>query len=267
MAGQLDLKHVGIFTRDDPADGDYRLDVIRRLFSRAHIEVTMLPGRAPDIPLDLVIAMGGDGTVLRALSTWPGVPVLAVNYGHLGFLTASDRNELDRVLVRLLSDDYFIEERLTLEVGHRGSAYRCVNEVVVKGTTHMIQVTLRVNGQEVSRPRGDGIIVGTPTGSTAYLLSTGAPLVMPNVDCINVKPLNEYSFSSRSIILPGSARIDVEVGTELRGGEVLLVCDGNHVVRVTPGDAIHVERSPVPARLVFFETDYFFRNLKSRLRW
>lgn len=267
MPGMIDLKHVGVFTRDDPDDGEYRLDVIRRLFHRAHIELTMLPTEGPIAPLDLVIALGGDGTVLRALSAWPGVPVLAVNFGHLGFLTASDRDELDTVLVRLLSDDYFLEERLTLEVQHRGASYRCVNEVVIKGTTHMIQATIRVNGQEVSRPRGDGVIVGTPTGSTAYLLSTGAPLIMPTMDCINVKPLNEYSFSSRSIILPGSARIDVEIAPELRGGDILLVADGGHVVKVTPGDAVHVERSPVPARLVFFEPDYFFRNLKSRLRW
>ncbi len=266
MAGLLELKHVGIFTRDNASDDDYRLDVIQRLFSRARIEVTRLPAEGIG-PLDLIIALGGDGTVLRALSTWPGVPVLAVNFGHLGFLTASDRSELDSVLVRLLGDDYFLEERLTLEVTHRGAAYRCVNEVVVKGTTHMIQIGIQVNGQPVSNPRGDGVIVGTPTGSTAYLLSTGAPLIMPNVDCINVKPLNEYSFSSRSMILPGSARVDLQVADEIRGGEILLVCDGNHVVRVTPGDAIRVERSTVPARLVFFEQDYFFRNLKSRLHW
>ena len=90
---------------------------------------------------------------------------------------------------------------------------------------------------------------------------------MPNVDCINVKPLNEYSFSSRSIILPGSARVELEIGTELRGGEILLVADGGTVVHVQPGDHIWVERSSVPARLVFFERDYFFRNLKSRLHW
>lgn len=267
MAAMIELKHVGIFTRDDEeSDDEYRLDVIQRLFSRARIEVTRLPAEGV-APLDLIIALGGDGTVLRALSAWPGVPVLAVNFGNLGFLTASDRSELDTVLVRLLGDDYFLEERLTLEVRHRGAAYRCVNEMVVKGTTHMIQIAIRVNGQAVSNPRGDGVIVGTPTGSTAYLLSTGAPLIMPNVDCINVKPLNEYSFSSRSMILPGSAQVDLDIAETVRGGEILLVCDGNHVVRVTPGDTIHVERSSVPARLVFFEQDYFFRNLKSRLRW
>lgn len=267
MAGLIDLKHVGLFTRDDLKDDDYGLETLRRLFARANIRLTVLSLDEPNPAVDLVIALGGDGTVLRALTTWPGTPVLAVNFGHLGFLTASNRDEFDRVLVRLLSDDYQLEERLTLEVRHRDVAYRCVNEVVVKGTTHMIQAYIRINGQAVSSPRGDGVIVGTPTGSTAYLLSTGAPLIMPNVDCINVKPLNEYSFSSRSMILPGSSRVEIEIGPELRGGEILLVADGGRVVPVSPGDRIFVQRSDVPARLVFFEPDYFFRNLKSRLHW
>ena len=265
----LKLKRVGVFRRD--AHGDYPLDSLRKVFSRASIEVVLLPENDEGLPLDLIVALGGDGTVLRALNAWPGVPVLAVNFGHLGFLTASDRSELDRVLVRLLADDFFVEERLTLAVVHRERTFRCVNEVVVKGTTHMVTIDLAVDGRAVTSPRGDGVIVGTPTGSTAYLLSTGAPLMVPSVDAIIVKPLNEYSFSSRSIILPGSAVVDLHVVPTDRPagqtGETLLVADGNEVVQVSPGDDIRVHRHPVPARLVFFERDSFFRNLKSRLRW
>ena len=264
----LQLQRVGVFRRD--SHGDYPLDSLRKVFGRANIDVVMLPEESGSGALDLIVALGGDGTVLRALNAWPGVPVLAVNYGHLGFLTASDRSELDRVLVRLLADDYFVEERLTLAVVHRGVTHRCVNEVVVKGTTRMITIDLAVDGRAVTSPRGDGIIVGTPTGSTAYLLSTGAPLMVPSVDAIIVKPLNEYSFSSRSIILPSAARIDLRLVPSERdpaSGEALLVADGGDVVQVAPGDEVRVERHPIPARLVFFERDSFFRNLKSRLHW
>lgn len=261
----LDLRRIGIFTRD--AVQDYRLNGMRRLFNRAHIEVVELDhGPAPE-PLDLVMALGGDGTVLRALAAHPGVPVLAVNFGTLGFLTASDREDLDKVIVRLLSDDYFIEERLTLEVVHQGRSLRCINEVVVKCMTHMIQVAVSVGGAATHSPRGDGVIVGTPTGSTAYLLSTGAPVVTPEVDCIILKPLNEYSLSSRSLILPGSAELTLRVETERRQQEVLLVIDGKRQGEVAHGDVIEVRRSSVPARLVYFDRDYFFRNLRSRLNW
>ena len=259
----LDLRRIGLFTRD--RDQDYRLDSMRKLFTRANIEfITDMAQAEPGF--DLIIALGGDGTVLRALTAHPGTPVLAVNFGSVGFLTQSDRSELDSVLVRLLSDNYSIEERLALELSCAGETWRCINEVTIKGVTKMTSTAIRVNGRHIHSPRGDGVIVGTPTGTTAYLLSTGAPLITPDVDCIVVKPLNEYSFSSRSIILPGSAKVELELEPE-RETDVRLIVDGRERKRLKPGDKVHVQRHGVPARLVCFESDYFFRNLKQRLRW
>ncbi len=263
LRAMLDLKRIGLFTRD--AEQDYRVESMTRLFARAGIELVHNAVR-PDPELDLVMSLGGDGTVLRALRTHPGVPVLAVNFGNVGFLTQCDREDLDRVLVRLLADDYHVEERLTLQVEHDDVTSACINEVVIKGATHMVSVRISVNGRVVHTPRGDGVIVGTPTGSSAYLLSTGAPLVTPDVDCIVLKPLNEYSFSSRSIILPGSAEVqlDIEAGRE---DDVGLIIDGGNRIRVDAGDRVVVRRAAMPARLVYFESDYFFRNLRERLRW
>ncbi len=259
------LERIGLFTRDQTQD--YPFETIERLFSRTNIHVYRLPGETPTEPLDLVIALGGDGTVLRALNAFPGVPVLAVNFGHLGFLTACDRSELDSGLVRLLAEDYHVEDRLTLEVRHGDRAYRCVNEVVVKGTSHMITTNIRVNDQHVSRSRGDGVIVGTPTGSTAYLLATGGPILMPVVNGIILKPLNEYSFTSRSVLMPSDARVSLEIASDERSDDILLVADGGAPVRLESGARIEITRSNVPARLVFFEDDSFFRNLRSRLNW
>lgn len=263
LPAMLDLKRIGLFTRD--AEQDYRVESMSRLFARAGIELVPDAVRG-DPDLDLVMSLGGDGTVLRALRTHPGVPVLAVNFGTVGFLTQCDRDDLDRVLVRLLADDYHVEERLTLQIEHDGVTSRCINELVIKGGTSMVSVRISINGRVVHTPRGDGVIVGTPTGSTAYLLSTGAPVVTPDVDCIILKPLNEYSFSSRTIILPGSAevRLDIEEG---RKDDVGLVIDGGNRIPVDPGDTVLVRRAELPARLVYFEADYFFRNLKERLRW
>lgn len=261
------LKRIGVFTRNGDGDVDYRLGSMSRLFARAGIETVLLADVLEPGPLDLIIALGGDGTVLRALATYPGIPVLAVNFGSLGFLTASDRNDLDQVLVRLLSDDDLVEERLTLEVLFNNHAHRCVNELVIKGPTQMIDVAITINGQRIHTARGDGVIVGTPTGSTGYLLSTGAPIVSPDMDCIILKPLNEYSFSSRSIMLPGSARVQLQILEQTRARDIIMVIDGGPAEAVEPGDVFEIRRSDVPARLVYFEQDYFFRNLKSRLRW
>ncbi len=260
----IDLRRIALFTRDQ--EQDYRLGSLSKLFRRANIEVVTEGADAPAGSVDLVIALGGDGTVIRALQAHPGTPVLAVNFGTVGFLTQSDREHLDKTLVRLLSDDYFIEERLTLEVVYRGQTWRCINEVVVKGSTSMIEIHCVINGRRIHSPRGDGVIVGTPTGTTAYLLSTGAPIVTPEVDCLILKPLNEYSFSSRSIILSGSAQIRLTV-EEGRERNIFMSVDGGEPVAITPGEPIDVQRSSVSARLVCFEPDYFFRNLKERLRW
>ncbi len=260
----LDLRRIGLFTRD--TEQDYRLGSLAKLFRRTGIELIEDASTVEVDSLDLVIALGGDGTVLRALGAHPGTPVLAINYGQVGFLTQANREHLDNLLVRLLSDDYQIEERLTLSVSHRGRTYRAINEMVVKGVSHMVEVAININGRKVHQPRGDGLIVGTPTGSTGYLLSTGAPIVVPDVDCILVKPLNEYSFSQRSIIVPGSARIEVTV-LPGREPDIGLVVDGGERIPVAPGDIVEIGRSPVPARLVYFDDDYFFRNLRERLRW
>ena len=260
----LELKRIGIFARDE--DQDYRVAAMTKLFSRAGIELA--PNAREEEPgsLDLVIAMGGDGTVLRALVAHPDTPVLAVNFGTVGFLTQTDREHLDKVLVRLLSDDYFIEERLAIQVEHGDQTFRAINEVVLKGINHMVEVGISVNGRLVHTSRGDGLIVGTPTGSTAYLLSTGAPLVVPDVDCIIVNPLNEYSMSSRTVIMSGSAEIEVSV-RQARVNDLGMVVDGGPRMPVNVGDVIRVTRSAVPARLVCLDTDYFFRNLRERLRW
>ncbi len=260
--GMLDLKRIGLFVRD--AEQEYRADAMSRLFSRAGIE--LVSAVAGDESLDLVMSLGGDGTVLRALGSHPGVPVMAVNFGNVGFLTQCDRDDLERVLVRLLSDDYHVEERLTLQIEHRGHTSHCINEIVIKGASAMVAVGISVNGRLVHTPRGDGVIVGTPTGSTAYLLSTGAPIVTPDVDCIVLQPLNEYSFSSRCIILPGSAEVELEI-EHGREGDIGIAIDGGDRLMVGTGDTVRVRRAEVPARLVYFEQDYFFRNLKERLRW
>jgi len=258
------LRRIGVFSRD--IEQDYGVAQLEKLFRRANIDfVADTEGSSPGA-LDMVLAMGGDGTVLRAMKAHPGTPVLAINYGNVGFLTQGDREHMDKVLVRLLSDDFKVEERLTLSVSHRGETYRCINEVVLKASTRMIKVEVLVNGRTIHTPRADGVIVGTPTGSTAYLLSTGAPIVVPDVDCIMLAPLNEYRFSSRTIIVPGCTKLELKLDPD-REKDVGLSIDGGERLEVEKDEVIAIERSEIPARLVYFEGDYFFRNLRERLGW
>ena len=222
--------------------------------------------------VDAVIAMGGDGTVLKALSAYPLCPTLAINFGRIGFLTQGDRDDLEPMVKRVLNGEYFIEHRLAIEVSLNSkdgaiiTSKRCINEVVFKGIAHMNELTLSIDGDSVHTLRGDGIIIGTPTGSTAYLMSTGAPLVTPGVSCIIASPLNEYRFSSRPMILPGEAHLIVNVD-HARPQDLMVIIDGEKPIPLEQGSQVRIQRSSHPTLLMAFEPQFFFRNLRERLNW
>jgi len=277
MATRPPLKHinrVALVTRD--ALKGYPEEELKRRFSKrgaqvvsraesaSLCDVSELPDQGP--PPDVVIALGGDGTVLKALVAYPKSPTLAVNFGRVGFLTQCDREGLLSSVDRLLNGDYWIEERLALEVKWGQRRARCINELVIKGVAHMCELSLSVDGHEVKRMRGDGLIIGTPTGSTAYLMSTGAPLVTPGVSCLIANPLNEYNFSSRPIILPGDAHVEVRVEV-CRAQDVVAVIDGGQRHPLQEGDRFTLRRAEDPTLLVNFDHQSFFKNLRERMRW
>ncbi len=268
----LTLRRVGLVVRD--AAQQYPAAQLTDLFQRHGATLVSLGAGAdldsngePDRQFDLILAMGGDGTVLRALCAYPGIPALGINYGSLGFLTAGEQSEIERLVERLFRREYFVEERLVLQTCFNDATYLAINEMVVKSTTKMIAVDVFIDDQFVHTFRGDGVIVGTPTGSTSYLMSTGSSIVMPTVDCIVVNGINEHRFSSRSIVIDGASTVRLRINPASHDTAMFLAHDGRDKIDLKAGDEIHVRRSDYRIRLVFFEKDYFFRNLKSRLRW
>lgn len=246
---------------------DYPVDMLRTMFDRVGSRMHLLNHVLPDETLDLVIAMGGDGTVLKALEMHPDCPVLAINYGEVGFLTAGDRTELESVVTRVLDGEYMISERVLLHCEYPGGSSHVINEVVLRSNWRMFKVDVSVNGGRIRTIRGDGVIVGTPTGSTGYLLSTGGPIIMPDADCFVLDGINEYNFTSRAVVLPSSARIHLCLNDLLPDQEAHVYVDGLPVCSLMPGEVINMARSERRAQLIFFEKDYFFRNLSSRLSW
>lgn len=290
----INIERLGVYARDEKAlDAAQRL---RRFLDKTRIEARLLEVEGPgtvfstalapagelqphhlsgefpdasdkDWTPDVVVALGGDGTVLRTLCLFPTVPVLAVNFGTVGFLTAGDQDDLSHMIFRLLEGDYFIEERIILAATCRDCTHDIINEVVLKGTTKMISVQVLIDGTHVHTIRGDGVIVGTPTGSTSYLLSTGASIVVPTVDVMILSGINEYRFSSRSLVLPASSQIQLRVQENTRESDIYISYDGQERRTLEVGDEVLVTRSEKKARLIFFDRHAFFRNLKTRLDW
>ena len=223
---------------------------------------------------DLMIAVGGDGTLLGvAREIGPrATPILGISLGHLGFLTAVHPEDVDQVLSNALAGRCRIDERARLEVvvienGVETRRDLVLNDVVLtKGTAlaRMIDLHVRGDNQLVATYRSDGLIVATPTGSTAYNLSAGGPLLDPPLSAILLTPICPHTLSQRPLVLPDDNWIEVRL---LSREEVTLTLDGQVGVALSRGDRVRVARAEQPVRLVVGAEENHFETLRNKLGW
>lgn len=233
---------------------------------------------SPADGVDVLLSFGGDGTLLRSAhhAGTPGPPILGVNIGRLGFLTRADVGEMTDVLARLEAGAYGVEERTTLDVAVEGARVPGVpawalNDVVVdkSGTTSMIQIEATVDGVFLNTYWADGLVVATPTGSTAYALSVGGPIVVPSgaeTDVVVVAPIAPHTLTARPIVLPASSALVLRVAT--RDDAYAFAVDG--MSALIPGGAdvtIRIGRSAGAVRLVTLPGRDVFATLRDKLSW
>jgi NAD+ kinase len=282
------MRRVGLIARDDRRDAP---DVVRELcgWLRAQgcrvlvdestgrlagdgIEVA----RRPDWPrdVDLVVVLGGDGTLLAAarLVGGLGVPILGVNLGRLGFLTATTLQELYPMLVRVLAGEVTAEERMVLAAsvirdGDVRGEYLALNDVVVsKGTQgRLIELEVSADGQLMAAYRADGLIIATPTGSTAYNLSADGPILFPTMDALVLTPICSHALTDRPIVLPATIALEVRLAAE--GTEVALWLDGQLAPPLTGKDVVRICRADARIRLVRDPQKTYFQVLRTKLKW
>ena len=224
---------------------------------------------------DLAIVAGGDGTLLSVarVAAPAGVPILGVNFGGLGFLSELQPDELFHGLEDVLEGRFSLEERRTLRVRLRRGRKTIVSHVALNDAVlaksrqpRMITVELRMDGSSVATITGDGIIVATPTGSTAYNLSAGGPLLDPRMDALVVSPICPHTLAYRPIVVPSYVRLELRLRS-VRDEEALLTLDGQVVVPLRDLDVVHVELDASPARLVRVIGRGFFDVLHEKLGW
>lgn len=213
-------------------------------------------GRAASLAgVDLVVSVGGDGTLLRAalLASGEGVPVLGVNVGRLGFLSHIESDEVPAMLDAFLAGELVVEERLTLEAEAEGAPWSdrqwALNEIMVeKRARHrVISLAVHVGGEYVTTISGDGVIVATPTGSTAYSFAARGPIVHPRVECLILTPVSPHMVFDRPLVLPPDEEVRIEVQGEEPG---LLAPDGRGALELPVGCGVRIRRSDRPARLL-----------------
>ncbi|MCQ2334542.1 MAG: NAD kinase [Paludibacteraceae bacterium] len=222
--------------------------------------------------VDVALSMGGDGTVLTTASEIADkqIPILGINCGHLGFLAEGAKDNLDEILQQLIDGNYTIEERALLQVttvggGHVIHPY-ALNEVAVmkQELSSMIAVETRVDGELLHTYRADGLVVSTPTGSTAYNLSVGGPLVSPSLDAVILSPIATHSLNVRPFLLPDKVAIDLHIHS--RSGSYLISIDGRSQT-LNDDISLHIDCAPFRIKLVQLGERTFIQTLREKLMW
>jgi NAD+ kinase len=282
----MQVRSVGICLKEGQPQAEGTVGELVRWLRERGIEVRLDAEAAPSVgaegdsrealaaSVDLIVVLGGDGTLLavaRAAGTRE-VPILGINLGRLGFLTEINVDELFPALDKVLAGELNVVSRMRLDVAvRRGdeevSHYHALNDAVITKTalSRMVDIDAFADGVKVTTYHADGLIISTPTGSTAYSLSAGGPLLLPGIEAFVLTPICPHDLTQRPLVLPQSC--ELEVVADPRGGEVALTVDGQEGLRLLAGDRIKMSRSAHPVALVSSPFRNRYEILHQKLRW
>lgn len=268
----MKISHVVIVTKPHQPDVAKVASELAAWFEEKGIRASMDPASAASA--DLCVVVGGDGTLLAAarLMGERQVPMLAINYGGLGFLTEVTRDEMYPALEGVLAGKMVTHSRMMINVAvHRDgtpvASYQALNDAVIhKGTlARIIELETCVDGQYVSMFRSDGLILSTPTGSTAYNVSAGGPIVYPTMGAIILTPISSHTLTNRPLVLPAESRVEVTLRSV--PDDVYVTVDGQVGMKLAANDRVTVQRSQRLVQLIAPAGKDFFDVLRDKLKW
>ena len=263
----LHRKGLDFCLHSDLAEGLEARGLVDAAFCTEHAAADLAAGS------DVLLSFGGDGTLLRSAHRANGTPILGVNMGRLGFLTKVEVSEVEAAIETIEAGDSGVEERMTLDVEVEGADAADVpswalNDVVMdkSGTTSMIQIEAWANGLPLNTYWCDGLVVATPTGSTAYALSVGGPILTPGTECLVIAPIAPHTLTARPIVLPCATELELRVVT--RGHPFAFATDGVSTLLGGGGEVtVRVRRSAHAVRLVTLPDRDYFTTIRDKLSW
>ena len=224
--------------------------------------------------LEILITLGGDGTIVHAVRCIAefGLPILGINFGRLGFLAEVDPSHVHAAVADLSEHNYTVEERMMLHTEVlRGEELlleaEAINDVVVaRGlVSRTVQISIEVDSHHVITPTADGVVVSTPTGSTAYCLAAGGPIVAPDLNCLTITPIAAHLGIARALVIPADRSLTLRL---VQGNGAVATVDGQLDIQIRPGDRVSSTASLKTAKFIRFGKDgYFYETVFSRLRW
>jgi NAD+ kinase len=225
--------------------------------------------------LDGLVTLGGDGTLLRGARLLDGrdIPILGVNLGRLGFLTSCQSEDFEAALRNLASGDYVAQPRMALsarvidQAGQARKQWRALNDFVLHkgGFARVVRLNVFVDDESIGTYAADGIVISTPTGSTAYSLSAGGPVVVPTLESIVLTPISPHTLAIRSLVIPADAEVTVEANESPT--ELLVTVDGQVGTSFVKGEKLKIRRADSPVRIVRFPGATFFERMRVKLGW
>jgi NAD+ kinase len=281
------MKRVGIFAKRHHQDAVKLAVDVLNWFSERNVEVFVdqplaadmtgvkgYPGRSIPALVDLIVVLGGDGTMLSVarLAGELRTPILGVNLGSLGFLTEITRDELFPVLEQVVQGEFNVSERMRLDAFiRRGNElvgrYRVLNDIVInKGAlARIIDMEAWVDDAYLTTFKADGLIIATPTGTTAYNLAAGGPIIYPGLHCLVISPICPHTLTNRPIIVSDEALIRIEV--KFQDEDVVFTADGQEGMHLLGGDVVELRKSRFSTLLVKSPSKDYFEVLRTKLRW
>lgn len=273
------IGHTGYAGLPEILDGLFRLAPSLGLDLEFEDELHEAAGRGKrlDDPtsIDALITLGGDGTLLRGARLLSGapVPILGVNLGRLGFLTTCGGDDVEDAVRLLASGKYVAEARMCLRASAMDESdaerqdWLALNDIVVHkgGFARVVRLKVTVDGESIGTYAADGIIVSTPTGSTAYSLSAGGPVVVPTVESMILTPISAHTLGVRPLVLPPDAVVGID--TSISSEEMMVTIDGQVGTQLVPGEKLVVRKADNPVRIVRLPGTSFFERLRGKLGW
>lgn len=276
LAAAEHLTRIGAWLRERRIEVVYETETAR-LMQPADAHATKSREELPNY-VDLIVVLGGDGTLLamadRIAQAGRDIPILGVNFGGLGFLTELRIDELFPALESVVNGASMYDERLMLSAtasrrGQPEDTRVVLNDVVfTKGAlSRMIELSVSVGGRLVTRVKADGLIIASATGSTAYNLAAGGPIVHPSVDAFVLTPIAPHTLTNRPVVIPGDADVEVQPEGPGDSDDVFVTYDGQSGYPIHPGDVIHVRKAKLMLRLVKAPERGYFELLREKLKW
>ncbi len=268
-------QRIGVVLKDDDKVRQLAKDLLAPLEGR-YVEIDIRNTKVMEKPDDVfaVLVLGGDGTFLsaaRVLGKWQ-IPFTGIKFGEVGFLAETTEDRFPEIIDRLFTGDYSIAERTRLHVGiahHDGTMVNqeVLNDAVINKTalSRLAACTVRLNGNYLTTFRADGLIVATPTGSTAYSLAAGGPVVHPTIPSVLLTPICPFTLTNRPLLIPDD--VEIEISLKDSPKDMILTLDGQEGYPLDPQDIITIRKSAATIKIISFHDQSYYRVLKNRLHW